>query len=124
MSPPSRAYAALRRAILEAASAIPPGQALTFDRLGRSLNLPARHVAHVLSRLTHDEAELVPWHRVIPRDGDFGEPARRTARRQAQHDRLVAEGFASDGRRLHLDPGRLHEPDDSHATTLWVDLDD
>lgn len=93
--------------------------------MARALNIPPRHVAFLLTRLTGDEAELIAWHRIIPRGGDFGAPQKRSLRKERQIERLVAEGFElAQGRFLLVRDEHIWQPDDCHARTIWADEDD
>ncbi|WP_293857981.1 MGMT family protein [uncultured Alsobacter sp.] len=122
MSRGSPAFARMRRALLDGVRRIPEGRVVEAAQMGEALNIPARHVAYMLSQLAPEEAELVPWHRVIPADGDFGKADRRTARQIVQVARLSAEGLTlQDGRRLTLRPDLRWEPDDTHRGTFWAE---
>lgn len=122
MSKGSLAFDRMRRALLATVRAIPPGKVVETARLGGALNIPARHVAYMLSQLSADEADLVPWHRVIPAGGDFGKPESRRPRHALQVTRLVAEGLGlPDGRRLALSPQHRWSPPDTHRDTFWAD---
>ncbi|MFO0804740.1 MAG: MGMT family protein [Gemmataceae bacterium] len=77
--------------VLAAVDAIPVGRVTTYGGLGKRLKLTARQVASVLSRLTREDADSIPWHRVVGAGGvvstlKLGVVGRR------QVERLEAEG--------------------------------
>jgi alkylated DNA nucleotide flippase Atl1 len=83
--------------VLAAIAAIPEGRATTYGGLGKKLRLTARQVASVLSHLTREDADSVPWHRVVGSGGvistlKLGEVGRR------QIERLEAEGVVVSAR--------------------------
>jgi alkylated DNA nucleotide flippase Atl1 len=86
--------------------------------------VPARHVAYILSQITPDEAELLPWHRVIPRDGRFGREAALSTRQVQQLDLLRREGVRVESERgiLRVD-APAWQPDVDHGHVFWADLD-
>jgi len=55
--------------VLAALAAIPEGRVSTYGGLGKTLRLTARQVASVLSHLSREDAESVPWHRVVGAGG-------------------------------------------------------
>ena len=78
--------------VLAAVAAIPEGRVTTYGDLGKKLRLTARQVASVLSHLTREDADSVPWHRVVGAGGvvstlKLGAVGRR------QVERLEAEGI-------------------------------
>ena len=89
MGKSSPAFINMRRALFDAVRQIPPGHVAELSDLALALNIPARHVAYLLARLTPDEAELVPWQRVVPRAGDFGPVQKRSARQKDQRAKLA-----------------------------------
>ncbi len=125
MAKESIAYENMRRALFEAVRAIPGGMVVDFRELAAALNIPPRHVAYILSRLTDDEAEAIPWHRVVPKGGDFGRPGARKPLRERQILLLRAEGHeVMEGRYVQVGPGTLWQPDDRHRATIWADAGD
>lgn len=77
--------------VLAAVAAIPEGRVTTYGGLGKKLRLTARQVASVMSHLTREDADSVPWHRVVGAGGvistlKLGAVGRR------QVERLTAEG--------------------------------
>jgi methylated-DNA-protein-cysteine methyltransferase related protein len=81
-------YARIRADVLAIAAHVPRGALLTFAEVGGHLDVMARHVAYILSRLDQHERDRLPWYRIVPLDGRVARPAQRAA--------LEAEGFAFD----------------------------
>jgi methylated-DNA-protein-cysteine methyltransferase-like protein len=48
---------------------IPEGKFTTYGSIAVHMNVVARHVATLLSRLTDEESKALPWHRVVSADG-------------------------------------------------------
>jgi methylated-DNA-protein-cysteine methyltransferase related protein len=118
----SIAYANLKRAVLAYVRDVPQGRVTTAADLGRALNLPARHVAHLLSQLDADEAESVPCHRVVPKDGRLPREAKSTPAQKLARARLLRERLVLDrqDRIADFEARRIVWPD-THATTIWAD---
>jgi alkylated DNA nucleotide flippase Atl1 len=121
----SLAYANMKRALFAAVRAIPPGRVVEMRTLAAALNIPPRHAAFILSKLTAEEAEVIPAHRVVPKAGDFGKPEGRREALARQLARLRAEGHeVRASRHLALAAARLWQPDDRHRSTIWADEED
>jgi methylated-DNA-protein-cysteine methyltransferase-like protein len=67
--PKSRAFALIREEVLRLVSLIPEGKFATYGGIATHMNVMARHVAYVLGRLTQEEAESLPWYRVVAAEG-------------------------------------------------------
>lgn len=67
---------------------VPTGRVTTFDVLAERLGEPPTLVQARWARLTEDERDLVPWHRVVAKGGAIG----RGPHRDQQFARLVREG--------------------------------
>lgn len=67
--PKSRAFALIREETLHLVSLIPEGKFTTYGSIAIHMNVMPRHVAYVLGRLTPEEAESLPWHRVVAAEG-------------------------------------------------------
>lgn len=67
---------------------IPPGRVASVERIAEELERPVAVVRTMLSQLSDDERELVPWHRVVAKGGAIG----RGPSRDEQFARLVREG--------------------------------
>lgn len=86
-----------RERVLAAVAAIAEGDLETYGGLGKKLKLTARQVAAVLSHLTREDADSIPWHRVVGAGGvvstlKLGAVGRR------QVERLEAEGHTMNAR--------------------------
>jgi methylated-DNA-protein-cysteine methyltransferase-like protein len=66
--PPSRAFARIRAEVLRLVALIPQGRFTTYGSIAVHMNIVARHVATVLSRLSEEESASLPWHRVVSAD--------------------------------------------------------
>jgi methylated-DNA-protein-cysteine methyltransferase-like protein len=67
---------------------VPSGRVTTHDILADEIGIPPPVVHAMLTRLTEDERDLVPWHRVVANGGAIG----RGPHRDQQFARLVREG--------------------------------
>lgn len=114
----SPAFALIRRAVLAAARSIPAGRLSTSAALGLALNLPARHVAFILAKLSEEEAELVPSHRMVPSSLRL----RATAEGRRQAALLRSEGVNVDADLRVVDgASRLVDWPDTWRATVWAD---
>lgn len=77
---------------MSAIAAIPEGRVTTYGGLGKTLRLTARQVASVLSHLTREDADSVPWHRVVGSGGVISTMKLGAVGRR-QIERLEAEGL-------------------------------
>jgi methylated-DNA-protein-cysteine methyltransferase-like protein len=64
----SPAFARIRAEVLRLVALIPEGKFTTYGSIAVHMNVVARHVATVLSRLTEEESKSLPWHRVVSAD--------------------------------------------------------
>lgn len=113
----------MRRALLGYVGDIPSGSVVEVSTLAEALNLPARHVAHILSRLGNDEVELLPWHRVIPRRGAFTKAQMGRPRTIRQIVLLEGEGATFvDNARLDMASVMCWKPPDTHRSTFWAEM--
>lgn len=88
----SEAFARIRAEVLRLVAQIPEGKFTTYGSLAVHMNVVARHVASVLSRLTPEEAALLPWHRVVGADARIS-PRMDAELAQMQRARLESEGL-------------------------------
>ncbi|MCU0750259.1 MAG: MGMT family protein [Akkermansiaceae bacterium] len=90
--PKSRAFALIREEVLRLVSLVPKGKFTTYGSIAIHMNVMPRHVAYVLGRLTPEEAEGLPWHRVVAAGGCISPnmPAKLAA---TQKRLLKAEGI-------------------------------
>jgi methylated-DNA-protein-cysteine methyltransferase related protein len=94
-------FARIKRDVLMIMDAVPQGRLVTFQDVGRHLDVMPRHVAYILSQLGGAEQAATPWFRAVADNGtvanhkinDFG---------ISQRDLLIAEGhlIPPDGRIL------------------------
>jgi methylated-DNA-protein-cysteine methyltransferase-like protein len=114
----------MRAAIYDQLAALDAGQVMVLEALAVSLNLPARHVASILSRIPPDQEEFRPWWRVVPSAGCFPPAAKRSRRQQVQVERLAQDGvtIGGDGTIAALEQ-RLAQPDMRHAGRIWLEED-
>jgi len=91
-----------RERVLSAVAALPEGRVIAYGELGRRLKLTARQVAAVLSHLDRDEADSVPWHRVVGAGGVISTMTLGSVGRR-QIERLEAEGVSVSPRGRILD---------------------
>lgn len=90
--PKSEAFTKIKADVLEITKNIPAGRVTTFVAIGEYLNVVPRHVAYILSTLSHEEADEVPWHRVVADNGVM----KTNPRGVAQKTRLESEGLTFD----------------------------
>lgn len=81
-------HARLTGEILTRLRNVPAGRVTTFDALADDTGVAPRFVAHMLSTLSEDERQSVPWHRVVANGGALGYGPHR----DSQFARLVREG--------------------------------
>jgi len=90
--PKSKAFARIRVEVIRLVGLIPPGKFTTYGSIAVHMNVMARHVAFVMSRLTPQEAEELPWHRVVSADARIS-PNMDASLAQKQRRRLRHEGL-------------------------------
>ncbi len=74
--------------LLDLLRKIPLGRVASPEILAEESGIPAPLVLTMLSQLSEDERELVPWHRTVAKGGAIG----RGPHRDQQFARLVREG--------------------------------
>jgi len=95
--PKSAAYARIRAEVIRLVGLIPQGEFTTYGSIAVHMNVMARHVAFVMSRLTGEESASLPWHRVVSSDARLS-PKMPAALARRQRLRLEAEGMRVDVR--------------------------
>ncbi|MFO1459134.1 MAG: MGMT family protein [Verrucomicrobiota bacterium] len=109
--PKSQAFARIRAEVLRLVALVPEGRFTTYGSIATHMNVQARHVAFVLARLTPEESEGLPWHRVVASDGQISPsmPAplarRQRSRLRAEGLRINAAGFVQDADDHYYYPG-------------------
>ena len=121
----SPAYARMRDALYDRLADLAAGQVVRLDALAEALNLPPRHVASILARISPGEDDFCPWWRVIPSVARFPALPKRSRRQQVQVERLLAEGLAISGDGVIADlENRLVAPDMRDARRVWLEPDE
>lgn len=90
--PKSKAFARIRAEVIRLVGLIPPGKFTTYGSIAIHMNVMARHVAFVMSRLTPEESAELPWHRVVSADARIS-PNMDAALAKLQRKRLRGEGM-------------------------------
>jgi methylated-DNA-protein-cysteine methyltransferase-like protein len=90
--PKSKAFARIRAEVIRLVGLIPEGKFTTYGSIAIHINVMARHVASVMSRLTEEEAAALPWHRVVGADARIS-PKMDAALAKKQRSRLRREGM-------------------------------
>jgi methylated-DNA-protein-cysteine methyltransferase-like protein len=93
--PKSIAFARIRAEVLRLVGLIPEGKFTTYGSIAIHMNVMARHVAFVMSRLTEEESAALPWHRVVSADARIS-PKMDAALAKKQRARLKKEGIEID----------------------------
>ncbi|MBB5034589.1 MGMT family protein [Prosthecobacter vanneervenii] len=88
----SVAFARIRAEVIRLVALIPEGKFTTYGSIAIHMNVMARHVATVLSRLTPEESAALPWHRVVSAEARLS-PNMDAALSRKQRRRLNAEGL-------------------------------
>ena len=95
--PKSVAFARIRAEVIRLVALIPEGKFTTYGSIAVHMNVVARHVAFVMSRLTEEEAARLPWHRVVGAEARVSQKMK-AALAKVQRARLKAEGLKIDAR--------------------------
>lgn len=93
----STAFARIRAEVIRLVALIPEGKFTTYGSISVHMNVTARQVAFVISRLTDEESQLLPWHRVVSAEARLS-PHMEADLRALQKSRLEAEGLCVDAR--------------------------
>lgn len=98
----SPTFARIRAEVLRLVALIPAGKFTTYGSIAIHMNVVARHVATVLSRLTEEEAKEIPWHRVVSANArirpnmDAKLAAKQKRLLKAEDLKIDREGFIQD----------------------------
>jgi methylated-DNA-protein-cysteine methyltransferase-like protein len=90
--PKSKAFARIRAEVIRLVGLIPEGKFTTYGSIAIHMNVMARHVAFVMSRLTPEESATLPWHRVMSADARIS-PNMEASLARKQRQRLRGEGM-------------------------------
>lgn len=90
--PPSIAFKRIRAEVIWLVGLVPEGKFTTYGSIAVNMNVMARHVAFVMSRLTEEESERLPWHRVVGADARIS-PKMDAELARVQRERLEKEGM-------------------------------
>lgn len=108
----SPAFARIRAEVIRLVALIPEGKFTTYGSIAVHMNVMARHVAFVMSRLTDEESQALPWHRVVSADARLS-PKMDADLRELQKSRLVSEGMS-------IDPKGFIENADAHFHVVGI----
>jgi methylated-DNA-protein-cysteine methyltransferase-like protein len=121
--PKSKAFARIRAEVIRLVALIPPGKFTTYGSIAIHMNVMARHVAFVMSRLTEKESAELPWHRVVSADARIS-PNMDEELAKVQRRRLKKEG-------MKINTGGYIQEADTHFHVVgirrkirWADIKD
>jgi methylated-DNA-protein-cysteine methyltransferase-like protein len=109
---PSMAFARIRAEVIRLVGLIPIGKFTTYGSIAVHMNVMARHVAFVMSRLTDEESASLPWHRVVSADARISQKMNLEIAEE-QKRRLEEEGMKVDARGFILE-------DESHFHSVGI----
>ncbi len=88
----SPAFARIERDVLRLVDSIPAGRFSTFELIGAAIDVPARHVAYILSRQSDEARAAHPVHRVVGKLGKLpAKPANLVQLLQSEGLRIQAQ---------------------------------
>jgi methylated-DNA-protein-cysteine methyltransferase-like protein len=93
--PKSIAGTRIRAEVIRLVGRIPAGKFTTYGSIAVHMNVAALHVASVMSRLTPEESQMLPWHRVLSSDARIS-PNMEASLAATQRQRLEGEGMQVD----------------------------
>lgn len=100
--PKSLAGTRIRAEVIRLVDLIPEGKFTTYGSIAVHMNVAALHVSSVMSRLTEEESQTLPWHRVVSSDArisqrmEAGLSATQRARLESEGMRIDAQGYIQD----------------------------
>jgi methylated-DNA-protein-cysteine methyltransferase related protein len=101
----SAAFARIKNQVLTMTSHIPAGRVSTYRSLAEHIDVMPRHVAYILTMLSLEEKDRIPWHRVVSESGVISAP--KTSKALEQIEKLVAEGIQIDRVQKIIDFDRI-----------------
>jgi methylated-DNA-protein-cysteine methyltransferase related protein len=90
----SAAFIRIKSQVLMMTSHIPAGYVSTYRSLGEHIDVMPRHIAYILTMLSMEEKDRIPWYRVVSDSGAISAP--RTSKALEQIEKLTAEGIEID----------------------------
>jgi methylated-DNA-protein-cysteine methyltransferase related protein len=87
----SAAFSRIKTQILAMTSSIPVGRLCTYASIGHHLDVMPRHVAYILTMLSPEEKDGIPWQRVVADGGAISAPKTNKAVEQIEY--LAREGI-------------------------------
>ena len=114
----SQAFLRIRAEVIRLVELIPPGQFTTYGCIAVHMNIAARHVAFVLSSLTAEESQTVPWHRVVATDARIS-PRMPAELRIQQQILLANEDLMLDERGFIQNPDACFHPVGIRRNIRW-----
>jgi methylated-DNA-protein-cysteine methyltransferase related protein len=101
----SVAFARIKSQVLIMTSHILAGYVSTYRSLGEHIDVMPRHVAYILTMLSMEEKENIPWYRVVSDSGAISAP--KTSKAIEQIEKLAAEGIQIDRAKKIVDFDRV-----------------
>ncbi len=117
----SIAFMRIREEVIRLVGLIPEGKFTTYGSIAVHMNVQARHVAMVMSRLTEEEAQRLPWHRVVSADARLS-PNMDAELRAVQRARLVSEGLKLDAKDFIQDSDRFFHVVGIRRNIRWSEM--
>jgi methylated-DNA-protein-cysteine methyltransferase-like protein len=108
----SPAFARIRAEVIRLVGLIPERKFTTYGSIAVHMNVMARHVAFVMSRLTEEESKALPWHRVVSADARIS-PKMEAELHDQQKSRLESEGMV-------IDPKGYIQDSDAHFHVVGI----
>lgn len=121
--PKSKAFARIRAEVIRLVALIPPGKFTTYGSIAIHMNVMARHVAFVMSRLTEQESKELPWHRVVSADARVS-PNMDEDLAKVQRRRLKKEGMKINAAGYIQDSDTHFHVVGIRRNVRWADLKD
>lgn len=97
--PKSPAFIRIKADVLKIVAAIPPSHITTFRSIGEHLDVMPRHVAYILTMLSPEEKNRMPWFRVVSDNATMGVP-KIAANGKSQATLLCEEGILISGNEI------------------------
>jgi methylated-DNA-protein-cysteine methyltransferase related protein len=101
----SAAFARIKNQVLTMTSHIPIGRVSTYRSLGEHIDVMPRHIAYILTMLSMEEKDSIPWYRVVSDSGAISAP--KTSKAMEQIEKLTAEGIEIDRAKKLIDFDRV-----------------